>query len=164
MLSCYQCSLKFDQNVWYDLHVSLVHSQEDEIEILKLDVKKDNDFMDKYNTVPIDSIYHEKGISRQEIKESLQDGISTNSHGDQRSIEKENFQEENDFHVRSNATQISLTVHGQETEIENLNQEIKENVENSIATNSNEDQSNVEQETFQEKEAFEGILEIYSDF
>ena len=90
MLSCYQCSLKFDQNVWYDLHVSLVHSQEDETEILKQDINKEqgkNDFIDKSNTVPISIIYDEdyqREILKEEINEILEYDTSPNSNGEQK--------------------------------------------------------------------------------
>ena len=90
MLSCHQCSLKFDQSVWYDLHVSLVHCQEDEIEILKQDIKKEqgkNDFIDKSNTVPISIIYDEdyqREILKEEINEILEYDTSPNSNGEQK--------------------------------------------------------------------------------
>ena len=71
MLSCYQCSLKFDQNVWYDLHVSLVHSQEDEIEILKPVVKKFPRLCSVAKTVPL----FQKKAAAECLKQLLDAGV-----------------------------------------------------------------------------------------
>ena len=159
MLSCHQCSLKFDQSVWYDLHVSLVHCQEDEIEILKQDFKKEqgkNDFIDKSNNFPISIIYDEdyqREILKEEINEILECDTSPNSNGEQKKIEQEKSQEqkENNFQVRSSNLQTNSI--SQENEI----------LEDVILTNSNEDKSSLEQENSLEKEVFKSIIEIYSD-
>ena len=102
MLSCYQCSLKFDQDVWYDLHVSLVHCQEDEIEILKQGIKKEhgeNDLMDKSNTAPINTINsydedYEREILKEEIKETLEFDILPNLDGEKKSKKQKKSQEQ----------------------------------------------------------------------
>ena len=40
-LSCYQCDLKFDAKVWYDMHLSLVHESENTTESLRKGVKRE---------------------------------------------------------------------------------------------------------------------------
>ena len=40
-LFCFQCFLKFDKEVWYDMHLSLVHGHENETESLAKETKSE---------------------------------------------------------------------------------------------------------------------------
>ena len=46
ILDCFVCSLKFNEKVWYDLHLSLIHANRNEVEYIETKHKNEKDVLE----------------------------------------------------------------------------------------------------------------------